>query len=99
MQLVRPRGGAVASTTGAHFPKRQAEQLAQRGAEDFDALYLEREVEQEPSGALLVLTFDGAGIPRRVEHLRDATRKAAENERANTKARLKNPSAKKASKK
>lgn len=89
----------VASTTGAYVPKRQIEQLAQRAAEDFDAFYLERKPQQEPVDALLVLTFDGAGVPMRVEHLRDVTRKAAEQERASAKARLKNPSAKKASKK
>lgn len=89
----------VASTTGAYVPKRQVEQLAQRAAEDFETFYLERAVDEEPADALLILTFDGAGIPMRVEHLRNSTRKAAEEERAGAKPRLKRPSAKKASKK
>jgi hypothetical protein len=89
----------VASTTGAHVPKRQLEQLAQRAAEDFDAFYLERTLDAEPPDALLILTFDGAGVPMRVEHLRESTRKAAEEERAGAQPQLKRPSATKASKK
>lgn len=89
----------VAATTGAHISKRQVEQLARRAAEDFESFYGERELEPEPDDALLVLTFDAAGIPMRVEHLRESTRKAAEEERASAEPRLKRPSAKKANKK
>ncbi len=87
----------ISSTTGAFVPKRQVEQLTQRAADDFVPFYLDREVVEEPEDALLVLTFDAAGVVMRVEHLRDATRKAAEEEHAEAKPRLKRPSAKKAS--
>lgn len=87
----------ISSTTGAVVPKRQVEELAQRAADDFESFYLDREVVEEPEDALLVLTFDAAGVVMRVEHLRAATRKAAEEERAATKPHLKRPSAKKAS--
>jgi len=67
-------------TTGAAVPKRQAEELVCRAAEDFDAFYLEREPEPEDETLLLVLTFDGAGVPMRAEALRKATRRAKERE-------------------
>lgn len=68
----------VAKTTGAQVPKRQVEELVRRAAEDFDTFYGEREPAPEPKDALLVLTFDSAGVPMRPEALREATRKASE---------------------
>ena len=67
-------------TTGAAVPKRQVEELVCRAAEDFDAFYLDREPEAEDETLLLILTFDGAGLPMRPEALRKATRKAQERE-------------------
>jgi len=74
---------SVNTTTGAHVAKRQAEQLAQRAAADFEAYYEKRSAPTESPGSVLVTTFDQKGIVMRVEDLRDATRKAAE-ERVHT---------------
>lgn len=63
---------------GFSLGKRQLEELAVRAAEDFDAFYLQRTVDAEPTGDLLILSFDGAGIIMRTEDLRAATQKAAE---------------------
>jgi hypothetical protein len=73
----------VDATTGGHVPKRQAEQLVDRAAQDFDGFYAERR-QSEPandtasSKTLLVLSSDGKGVAMRAEALRDATRKQAE---------------------
>jgi hypothetical protein len=66
--------------TGAHVPQRQAEQLVQRAAEHVCQFYSERASEPVPQGALLVLSFDAAGIVMRTSSLRPATRKKAESE-------------------
>jgi hypothetical protein len=71
---------AVERTTGAHVPKRQAEELVARAAQDFDAFYEQRRSvpdEQGAGGEVLVLSVDGKGVVMRREDLRDATRKAA----------------------
>ena len=70
--------------TGAQVPKRQAEQLAVRAAEDFDAFYEARRAaagEPLPDESVVVLTFDGKGVVLHREDLREATRKAAERRR------------------
>jgi hypothetical protein len=73
---------AIGRNTGAEVPKRQAEELAKRAAADFDAFYEGRRAasaaEEARTGELVVLTSDGKGVPMRAEHLREATRKAAE---------------------
>lgn len=67
--------------TGAHVPKRQAEELTVRAAQDFDAFYEARrdalETPRAAAGSLLVLTSDGKGVVVHEEDLRPATRKAA----------------------
>jgi len=73
---------AIGEHTGAQVPKRQAEALCQRAAQDFEAFYAQcRAQPQTPpadaSGALVVLTTDGKGVPMRKEALRTQTRKAA----------------------
>ncbi len=70
--------------TGAKVPKRQAEQLAARAAEDFDAFYEARRAaagEAVPAESVVVLTFDSKGVVLHREDLREATRKAAERRR------------------
>ncbi|MCY3819233.1 MAG: hypothetical protein OXH52_07710 [Gammaproteobacteria bacterium] len=70
-------------STGAEVPKRQAEQLVARAAEDFDAFYeARRAADGEPprEGSVVVLTFDGKGVARHRD-VREATRKAAEKRR------------------
>jgi hypothetical protein len=68
----------VSDRTGVAIGKRQVEQMAARAAQEFDAFYSLREVAEESTSDLLVLTFDGKGIPMRREDLRPETRAAAE---------------------
>lgn len=69
---------AVSETTGAHVPKRQAEQLAVRSAVDFDPFYSQAEaLEEDSPGSVLVLSVDGKGVVMREQDLRESTRKAA----------------------
>jgi hypothetical protein len=78
----------IDSTTGGHVPKRQTEQLVVRAAQDFETFYAAPPpaaandvTASEPPSApakLLVISADGSGVPTRREHLRPATRKAAE---------------------
>jgi hypothetical protein len=81
---------AIERSTGSKVQKRQAEELVQRAAQDFDAFY-DREEPAESLTAeedLLVLTLDGKGIVMRPDALREATRKAAENSRNKLDRRL-----------
>jgi len=65
----------------AAVAKRQVEEVVRRAAQDFDSFYLERRLawptETGPSSKLLVLTFDGKGVPMRPADLRPATQAAA----------------------
>ncbi len=78
--------------TGAHVPKRQAEDLAKRAAADFDAFYEKRKCtdpkQAGQTGPILVLTTDGKGIAMRHEDLREATRKAAQKQSKKLRKRL-----------
>ena len=81
----------VIKLTGGKVPKRQTLQLAQDGSQDFDAFYRQREtVEPEAvdTEIPLVLSVDGKGIVMRNDGLREATRKAAEQDQHKGKARL-----------
>lgn len=72
-------------STGAHVPKRQAEEQTVDAAQDFEPFYEQRvqPVNDTLSAqALLCGSNDGKGITMRPEALRDATRKEAEAERA-----------------
>ena len=76
-------GEAITEHTGAHVATRQAEELCQRAAQDFDAFYAQRRAQpQEPpadsTGAIVVLSTDGKGVPMRPEALRPQTRQAAQ---------------------
>lgn len=65
---------------GIEVPRRQAEQLAVRMAQDFDAFYAERERPANDAVAdttLLVLSTDAKGVRMLPRALREATRKAA----------------------
>jgi hypothetical protein len=65
----------------AAVAKRQVEEVVQRAAQDFDSYYLGRRLawptETGPSSKILVLTFDGKGVPMRLADLRPATQAAA----------------------
>lgn len=67
--------------SGAHVPKRQAEELAQRAAQDFTAFYGQpeeaRAVVTPAADDILVLSSDGKGVPLRACDLRPVTRVAA----------------------
>lgn len=73
---------AIATTTGAHVPKRQAEQLVARAAQDFETFYDTQRCatpqEAQDTSSVLVLTVDGKGVPMRQADRREATRQAAE---------------------
>jgi len=73
---------ALDTHSGAHVPKRQAEALVPKAAQDFDAFYeAQRPMtvpEAQTTSPILVLSSDGKGIPMRRTDLRTATRAAAE---------------------
>jgi hypothetical protein len=50
----------LARTTGAEVAKRQAEELAERGAQDFEAFYARRRAERSASGPSLSAMLSGA---------------------------------------
>jgi hypothetical protein len=76
-------------TTGGKVPKRQAEALAAKVSQDFEAFYASRgSDEPEPTLNPLVMSLDGKGIVMRWEDLREATRKAAEREQPKLKTRM-----------
>ena len=84
---------AIVEHTGGQVPKRQAEELCQRAAQDFETFYAQRRVQPsspqaEPSEAIVVLTTDGKGVPMRTEALRAQTRQAAERTRHKLRTRL-----------
>jgi hypothetical protein len=73
----------VGATTGGHVPKRQAEELVDRAAQDFSAFYEERRQHEAANDTarrrtILALSCDGKGVAVRADALRDATRKQAE---------------------
>ena len=77
--------GEVVKILGTHasaaVAKRQVEAVVRRAAQDFDSYYLGRRLawptETGPSSKMLVLTFDGKGVPMRPADLRPATQAAA----------------------
>lgn len=72
----------VERTTGARLGKRQAEQLARKAAHHFNQFYKAREEaaseEQQNTGEIMVVSFDGKGVCMRREALREKTRQKAE---------------------
>jgi hypothetical protein len=83
---------AVATTTGAHVPKRQAEAVVERAAADFETFYAERAAasrrEVKATSEVLVLTTDAKGIVMRPSDLRPATQRAAAKRQRKLKRRL-----------
>lgn len=70
----------IDATTSGHVPKRQAEALTMRAAQDADAFYAQPRAANDTVSptAILVLTADAKGLTMRPEALREATRKEAE---------------------
>ena len=90
---------AVSTSTGAHVPKRQAEELVSRAAVNFEEFYDQESVVLEPeeSGELLVLSVDGKGVVMRESDLRQPTQKAAQKRKQKLSSKL-SPGEKKGSK-
>jgi hypothetical protein len=80
---------AIETTTGGQVPKRQAEELAAKVSQDFEAFYQHR-ASRGPEETLdpLVMSEDGKGIVMRKEDLREATKRAAERDAHKLKTRL-----------
>jgi hypothetical protein len=80
---------AIETTTGGQIPKRQAEELAAKVSQDFEAFYQHR-ASRGPEETLdpLVMSEDGKGIVMRKEDLREATKRAAERDGHKLKTRL-----------
>lgn len=77
--------------TGVKLGKRQAEEIAQRAAEDFDSYYEEASQSEEESAKerdFLVISGDGKGIVMRQEDLREATKKRAKKQSRKLKHRM-----------
>jgi hypothetical protein len=73
----------IDGSTGGHVPKRQAEEQTVLAAQDFEAFYAQRPANDSSSDtARLCMSADSKGVPMRPEALRDATRKAADAEKA-----------------
>jgi len=76
---------------GGQVAKRQSEELAVHLSQDFDAFYrqpLVRIDEDEGDAKILVITADGKGIVMHPNGLREATRKAMEQETRKQRTRL-----------
>jgi len=78
----------IADYSAAKIAKRQIEELAIRGAKDFDAFYELQKREKDATSDLLVISTDGKGIVMRHEDLREATRLAAERKENKLETRL-----------
>ncbi len=80
----------VGKWTGMTVYKRQVEELAQAAAQDFEAFYAQRSLDATAVGTerVLVLTTDAKGIVVRPEDLREATRRAAAQQRHKLQKRL-----------
>ncbi len=78
----------IRNYTGAKIAKRQIEQLAVRASVDFDAFYALRRLERDATSDLNVISTDGKGIVMRLEDLREATRRRAEESAHKVETRL-----------
>jgi hypothetical protein len=80
---------SIKETTGGAVPKRQLQDLAVEVAQDFEAFYSSQSAAAvEETADPLIISLDGKGIVMRQEALREATKKAAENEEHKLKTRL-----------
>jgi hypothetical protein len=71
----------ISRTTGAHVPKKQAQQLTVRAARDVEAFHAERVIPANDTlseNGLLVMSSDGAAVRMVQAGLREPTRRAAE---------------------
>jgi hypothetical protein len=81
----------LARSGGGRMAKRQAEEVAVRLSQDFDAFYRQPllvENDERDEAKLLVISADGKGIVMHPTGLREATRKAAEQTERRVQTRL-----------
>lgn len=78
----------TAKTSGATVPKRQAEELTLRAAQDLEAFYEAKGFNGEFTLQPLIITLDGKGIVMREDGLREETRKAGRVEKHKLQTRL-----------
>jgi hypothetical protein len=71
---------SIRENTGAHLAKRQAREMVVNAAGDFDTFYEANSSIAAPAAKtdIIAMTTDAKGIVMRLEDLRDATRKKAE---------------------
>lgn len=75
-------GSTLKTFTGASVLKRQAEEIVQQAAQDFEEFYTSTAFDlTQPTGDLLVLSFDQKGVVMHKTNLHKATRKASENKK------------------
>jgi hypothetical protein len=74
--------------TGEPIGKRQVEETGRPSGPGLDDFYKARALAAETTSDLLVLTFDGKGVPMRRADLRPETRKAAETTARRLRTRL-----------
>ncbi|PWU16419.1 MAG: ISKra4 family transposase [Bdellovibrio sp.] len=84
---------SVERATGVKVPKRQAQQLTEKAAMDFDGFYNDGSTSEQAKAAanalpILALSMDGKGIVMRREDLKEATREKAEQTSPKLKKRL-----------
>jgi hypothetical protein len=79
---------SMAELTGAKVAKRQAEELTQRAAKDFDRFYELSHLDPGlETSDLLTLSFDQKGVVLHKQDLTEATRKAAETQKSKLESR------------
>lgn len=83
---------AVERDTGARVPKRQLEEVVVHAAKDFEMFYASRKVagrrEVAQTGSINVVTSDAKGIVVHPEDLREPTKRAAQQQAAQTQGRF-----------
>lgn len=75
--------GHLETTCAGHLPKRQAEAVVIRCAQDFETFYQLACASSVPLTELLIGSLDGTAVTMRPEGLREETRKKAEAKRPN----------------
>jgi len=76
-------GSTLGTLTAASVPKRQAEELVQQAAQDFEKFYNSMDFDPgRPTSELLVLSFDQKGVVMHKQDLSKATRKASESRKS-----------------
>ena len=78
----------VKMNTASSVSKRQARELMIDVAQDFEPFYQQRDLRNEETDELLILSFDGKGVVMRKDGLRECTRRNAEQTQNKLQTRL-----------